>query len=121
MWNIFGRYKGRKALPSARQMNLIAAILNHVTQGPGIAMKTPQLPSTDTPWVIGVDVEWLKAFVGGGGTSGATGSLTVVTDVVWTGTQLRKKTRTLTLADGLVSEIGNETTTTIDTAVTYNP
>ena len=66
MWNIFGRYRGRKVLPSARQMNLIAAILNHVTQGTGISMSTPQMPSTDAPWVIGIDVEWLKAFVGGG-------------------------------------------------------
>ena len=64
MWNIFGRYKGKKALPSARQMNLIAAILNHVTQGTGIAMKTPQLPSTDTPWEIGIDTAWLGEIVG---------------------------------------------------------
>ena len=75
MWNLFGRYKGKKVLPSARQMNLIAAILNHVTQGTGIAMDKPQLPSTDTPWKIGVDVEWLKAFVGGSGYSGAANSL----------------------------------------------
>ena len=66
MWNLFGRYKGKKVLPSARQMNLIAAILNHVVQGTGIKMNTPQQPSTDAPWTIGVDVEWLKAFVGGG-------------------------------------------------------
>ena len=67
MWNLFGKYKGRKVLPSARQMNLIAAILNHVTQGTGIKMDRPQTPSTDAPWVIGVDTEWLKSFVGGGG------------------------------------------------------
>jgi len=65
MWNLFGRYKGRKVLPSARQMNLIAAILNHVTQGTGIKMDMPQLPSTDSPWTIGIDVDWLKDFVGG--------------------------------------------------------
>ena len=76
MWNLFGRYKGKKALPSARQMNLIAAILNHVTQGTGISMDKPQLPSTDSPWKIGVDVKWLKAFVGGGsGYSGAANSI----------------------------------------------
>jgi hypothetical protein len=66
MWNLFGRYKGKKVLPSARQMNLIAAILNHVTQGTGISMDTPQQPSTDSPWKIGIDVEWLKSFVSGG-------------------------------------------------------
>ena len=68
MWNLFGRYKGRKVLPSARQMNLIAAILNHVTQGTGIKMDMPQLPSTDSPWTIGIDIDWLKAFVGVGAT-----------------------------------------------------
>ena len=77
MWNLCGRYKGKKALPSARQMNLIAAILNHVTQGTGISMQMPQQPSTDAPWVISVDTEWLKEFVGGGGSgySGAANSL----------------------------------------------
>ncbi len=65
MWNLFERYKGKKVLPSARQMNLTAAILNHVTQGTGISMDMPQVPSTASPWRIGVDVEWLKAFVGG--------------------------------------------------------
>jgi len=77
MWNLFGRYKGKKALPSARQMNLIAAILNHVTQGTGISMQMPQQPSTDAPWIIAVDTEWLKEFVGGGGSgySGAANSL----------------------------------------------
>lgn len=75
MWNLFGRYKGRKVLPSARQMNLIAAILNHVTQGTGIKMDMPQLPSSDSPWTIGVDVEWLKEFVGGSNYSGAANSL----------------------------------------------
>ena len=68
MWNIFGRYRGKKVLPSARQMNLIAAILNHVTQGTGINMDTPQQPSTDAPWKIAVDVKWLKEFVGGAAT-----------------------------------------------------
>lgn len=67
MWNLFGRYKGKKALPSARQMNLIAAILNHVTQGTGISMQMPQQPSTDAPWVIAVDTKWLQEFIGGGG------------------------------------------------------
>ena len=69
MWNLFSRYRGKKVLPSARQMNLIAAILNHVTQGTGIKMHTPQLPSTDSPWIIGIDVEWLKTFVGGDATA----------------------------------------------------
>ena len=67
MWNLFGRYRGKKVLPSARQMNLIAAILNHVTQGTGISMDMPQQPSTNSPWKIAIDVEWLKEFVGGGG------------------------------------------------------
>lgn len=77
MWSLFDRYKGKKVLPSARQMNLIAAILNHVTQGTGISMDKPQQPSTDSPWKIGVDVGWLKEFVGGGGSgySGAANSL----------------------------------------------
>ena len=76
MWNLFGRYKGKKVLPSARQMNLIAAILNHVTQGTGISMQMPQQPSTDAPWIIAVDTKWLQEFVGGGsGYSGAANSL----------------------------------------------
>ena len=66
MWNLFERYKGRKVLPSARQMNLIAAILNHVTSGTGVKMDTPIMPSTDRPWVIAIDTKWLKEFVGGG-------------------------------------------------------
>ena len=65
MWNIFGRYRGKKVLPSARQMNLIASILNHVAQGTGIAMETPQQPSTDAPWKIGIDVDWLNEFLDG--------------------------------------------------------
>lgn len=66
MWNLFGRYKGKKVLPSARQMNLIASILNHVCAGTGIRMEMPQQPSTDAPWRIYIDVAWLKKFVGGG-------------------------------------------------------
>ncbi len=63
MWQIFGRYRGRRVVPTARQMNLIAAILNHVTQGTGIRMTMPQSPSTDAPWIISVDVEWLMSFI----------------------------------------------------------
>lgn len=41
--------------------------------------------------------------------------LNVVTDVIWTGTVLQKKTRQLTVSNGLITGIGNEITTTIDT------
>lgn len=47
--------------------------------------------------------------------------LTIVTDVVWNGTTLQKKTRTLTFNNGVLVTLGNETTTTIDTPVAYSP
>ena len=70
MWQIFGRYKGRRVVPTARQMNLIAAILNHVTQGTGIRMTMPQSPSTDSPWIISVDEEWLNSIIESSSPSG---------------------------------------------------
>ena len=50
-----------------------------------------------------------------------TQSITVVTDVVWTGTKLQKKTKSLTFTYGVLTTEGSETTTDVDTAVTYNP
>ena len=51
----------------------------------------------------------------------ASPTLTVVTDVVWTGVKLQKKTKTVTLQYGVVTQISGESTSDIDTAVTYNP
>lgn len=114
MWNLFGKYKGKKVLPSARQMNLIAAILNHVTQGTGIKMSMPQSPSTDAPWTIGVDTEWLRSFVNPG-TSGSSATITVVSSVTWTSPNIVVKSRQLTYTNGLLTNVGNETTSNIAT------
>ena len=53
----------------------------------------------------------------------STGStpLAIVTDVTWNGTTLQKKTRNFTIKNGLITQVGNETTTTIDTPVAYTP
>lgn len=42
-------------------------------------------------------------------------NVTLVTNVVWTGTTLQKKTRQLTFENGVLVTVGSETTTTIDT------
>ena len=73
MWNLFSRYKGGKAVPSAKQLNLIADILNNITAGSGIALTTPSAPTPSAPVVVAIDTEWLKAFVGGGGVSSVDG------------------------------------------------
>lgn len=65
MWHLFNRHKGNKVVPSSGWVNRVASILNNVTAGTGIAMKCPTEPTTAAPWEIGVDVEWLRAFVGG--------------------------------------------------------
>ena len=44
-----------------------------------------------------------------------------VTGVTWNGTKLQYKYRNLTFVNGVLVTLGNETTTDIDTAVTYNP
>ena len=44
-----------------------------------------------------------------------------VTGVLWNGTKLYYKYRNLTFVNGVLVTLGNETTTDIDTAVTYNP
>lgn len=43
------------------------------------------------------------------------GAINVVTDVIWNGTVLQKKVRKITISNGLITNIGNETTGTIDT------
>ena len=53
--------------------------------------------------------------------TGQTTTLNVVTDVVWTGAVLQKKTKQLTLTNGVATSIGNEVTQTIDTPVAYSP
>ena len=45
----------------------------------------------------------------------ASQTFNVVTDVVWNGTTLQKKTRSITVSNGLITNIGNETTGTVDT------
>lgn len=42
-------------------------------------------------------------------------NVTLVTNVVWNGTTLQKRTRQLTFENGVLVTVGNETTTTIDT------
>ena len=49
------------------------------------------------------------------GYAGQDASITVVTDVVWNGTTLQKKTRSLTFKNGALVTVGSETATTIDT------
>lgn len=51
--------------------------------------------------------------------TGRSSTFTVVTDVVWNGTTLQKKTRSLTFSSGVLTAVGGETTTTIDTPVPY--
>ena len=48
-------------------------------------------------------------------------TLTVVTDVIWTGVKLQKKTKDVTIQYGVITSISAESTADIDTAVTYNP
>lgn len=48
-------------------------------------------------------------------------TLTVVTDVIWTGVKLQKKTKDVTIQYGIITSISAESTADIDTAVTYNP
>ena len=58
MWHLFDRYKG-VVWPKARQLNLIAKILNNLCEGTGIKLDTPTVPSPASPVTISVDTEWL--------------------------------------------------------------
>lgn len=50
--------------------------------------------------------------------SGRTGSFTVVSDIQWTGTYLQKKTRSITVTKGLITNIGSESSwSTFETPV----
>ena len=73
MWHLFDRYKG-VVWPKARQLNLIAKILNNLCQGTGIKLHTPTAPSPADPVTIGIDTEWLDDYIGdtssGGGGDG---------------------------------------------------
>ena len=55
----------------------------------------------------------------GSALTGQTGTFSVVTDVVWNGTTLQKKSMQLTYSNGVLVIIGSESTTTIDTPVPY--
>ena len=55
------------------------------------------------------------------GYTGQDSTITVVTDVTWNGTTLQKKTRQLTFKSGVLTTVGSETTSTIDTPVAYSP
>ena len=50
-----------------------------------------------------------------GTTPQSVSSMNIITDVVWNGTTLRKKYRTATFTNGVLTSIGSETTSTIDT------
>lgn len=83
MWHLFDRYKG-VVWPKARQMNLIARILNNLCQGTGIKLNTPTNPSPASPVTISVDEDWLDGKIGGEGSvagvesvNGEDGALTV--------------------------------------------
>ena len=57
----------------------------------------------------------------GAAASGASASFTFVSDVSWNGTELQKRTRTVTVTNGLITSIGNNSAaTSFATAVTYN-
>ena len=51
--------------------------------------------------------------------AGQDATINVVTDVIWNGTTLQKKTIPLTFKGGALTTVGIETTTTIDTPVAY--
>lgn len=63
MWHLFDRYKG-VVWPKARQLNLIAKILNNLCAGTGIKLDTPTVPSPASPVTIGIDTEWLEDKIG---------------------------------------------------------
>ena len=72
MWHLFDRYTG-VVWPKARQLNLIARILNNICAGVGMKLTLPSSPSASSPVVIAIDTEWLKDHVGGGGSGGEDG------------------------------------------------
>ena len=72
MWHIFDRYKG-VVWPKARQMNLIARILNNLCAGAGITIDTPADPGPSAPVTISVDTEWFEDKIGSGGGGGGGG------------------------------------------------
>lgn len=77
MWSLFDRYKG-VVWPKARQLNLIAKILNNLCAGTGIKLDTPTVPSPASPVTISVDTEWLDEYIGeipSGGGGSATGGM----------------------------------------------
>lgn len=51
--------------------------------------------------------------------TGTTGTFNVVTNVEWTGTVLRMSRKSVTFTNGLITAIGNDSTTTIDTPVLF--
>ena len=66
MWHLFDSYKG-VVWPKARQLNLIARILNNLCPGTGIKLETPTNPSPSAPVTIGIDTEWLDDYIGDSG------------------------------------------------------
>jgi len=58
MWHLFDRYRG-VVWPKARQMNMIARILNNLCAGTGINLTMPTVPSPASPVIIAVDTEWM--------------------------------------------------------------
>lgn len=74
-------------------------------------------PDASAPDEAVATVGWCKDTLLSGYTN-STG-LDLVTDVTWNGTTLQKKTRKFKFKNGLVTSVGSETTTTIDTPVAY--
>ena len=68
--------------PKARQLNLIAKILNNICNGVGIKLSLPTIPSPSHPVTISIDEEWLADKIGSAGAgvksvNGEDGALTV--------------------------------------------
>ena len=74
-------------------------------------------PTSSAPDNAVATVGWCKDTLLSGYTN-STG-LNIVTDVTWNGTTLQMKRRLFKFKGGLVDSVGNETTSTIDTPVTY--
>lgn len=104
------------AVPAA-WFNKVAAALNNLTVGMFLRFTRPDMPSAERPFLFELDVEALRQELG----SDQMQTIDVITDVVWTGTKLQKKKKTLTFTYGVLTAVSEETTVDIDTAVTYNP
>lgn len=120
MWHLFDRYKG-VVWPKARQMNLIAKILNNLCAGTGIKIDTPTVPSPASPVTISVDNKWLDDHIGNDGLDNHTftiydGGTVELQEMIRSTGDISLQVKRIAAGDGIALTVSNGTITVTNTA-----